>query len=74
MKSEREIAKIRHICGIASGVFENIKSVVWPGKALSAVFRDFQAALLHDGADWVPYVAWRCRAERLWRCHFAGKR
>ena len=57
VKSEREIAKIRYICGVASGVFENIKGVVWPGKPLSAVFRDFQAALLHAGADWVPYLA-----------------
>ncbi|MCC0053398.1 MAG: aminopeptidase P family protein [Rhodobiaceae bacterium] len=57
VKSEAEIARIAHACQVASGVFEAMDAIARPGKALDAVFRDFQAALLGGGADWVPYVA-----------------
>lgn len=57
VKSEAEIAKIAHICGIAGRAFDRVAEIAQPGVPLSAVFRDFQRLLLEKGADWVPYIA-----------------
>lgn len=57
VKSEAEIAKIRHACGVAARAFDRMPEIAAPGRALSQVFRDFQRLLLEEGADWVPYLA-----------------
>ncbi|WP_417727991.1 M24 family metallopeptidase [Roseovarius sp.] len=57
VKSEAEIAKIAHICGIAGRAFDRVTEIAQPGVPLSAVFRDFHRLLLEKGADWVPYIA-----------------
>ena len=51
IKSEAEVAKISHICGIAADAFESI-----PGQPLDEVFRGFKIALLERGADDVAYL------------------
>jgi len=57
VKSEAEIAKIEHVCTLAGRAFARVPEIAQTGKPLSAVFRDFQALLLAEGADWVPYLA-----------------
>ncbi len=57
VKSEAEIAKINHICGIAGRAFERVPEIAGEGVTLAQVFRDFQRLLLEEGADWVPYLA-----------------
>ena len=56
-KSEAEIAKIRATCAVADAAFERVPEFVHQGMKLSQVFREFQVALLQEGADWVSYVA-----------------
>jgi Xaa-Pro aminopeptidase len=56
IKSEAEIAKIAHICEIASSVFDAVPDMVSPGLRLSEVFRAFKTSLLQQGADDVPYL------------------
>lgn len=57
VKSEAEIDKIAHICGLAGRAFDRVHEIAAPGVPLSRVFRDFQRLLLEEGADWVPYLA-----------------
>ncbi|SNT22837.1 M24 family metallopeptidase [Antarctobacter heliothermus] len=57
IKSERELEIISEICAIGGRAFDRIEEIVQVGKPLSGVYRDFQALLLSEGADWVPYVA-----------------
>lgn len=57
IKSEAEIAKIRASCALAGRVFDRVPEFAGEGRPLDAVFRDFQIALLQEGADWVSYVA-----------------
>ncbi|AKS45760.1 Xaa-Pro aminopeptidase [Octadecabacter temperatus] len=57
IKSETQIAKIRATCEIADRVFARVPEFAASGKPLDQVFRDFQIALLQEGADWVSYVA-----------------
>ena len=57
VKSEREIAKIAQACGIAARAFARVGEVAQAGQSMEAVFRGFQALLLEEGADWVPYLA-----------------
>ena len=57
VKSEAEIALIRDICTIAARAFDRVPDFAGAGQPLDAVFRDFQIALLAEGADWVSYVA-----------------
>ncbi|WP_425050842.1 M24 family metallopeptidase [Psychromarinibacter sp. S121] len=57
IKSDAEVAKIRQTCAIAGRAFERVKDFAGPGRPLDAVFREFQIALLSEGADWVSYVA-----------------
>lgn len=56
VKSDAEIAKIRHICGIVSGVFEDMPSWLSVGMPTTAVFRRFRIEALKAGADEVPYL------------------
>ncbi|MEL6618629.1 MAG: Xaa-Pro peptidase family protein [Pseudomonadota bacterium] len=57
IKSDAEIAKIRDICTVAGRAFDRMPEFVAAGRGLDTVFRDFQVALLNEGADWVSYVA-----------------
>lgn len=57
IKSEAEITKIRETCGIADRAFARVPEFAREGAPLDQVFRDFQIALLQEGADWVSYVA-----------------
>jgi len=57
VKSEAEIDKIAHSCGLAGRAFDRVHEIAAPGVPLSQVFRDFQRLLLEEGADWVPYLA-----------------
>ena len=56
VKSEREIAYIREICGIASQGFARVPRIANAGQSLSLVFREFKRELLELGADDVPYL------------------
>ena len=57
IKSEAEIERIRATCHIADAAFARVPDFAAPGLPLDRVFRDFQVALLDEGADWVSYVA-----------------
>jgi Xaa-Pro aminopeptidase len=57
IKSELEIDKIRATCAVADAAFARVPEFVRQGVPLSKIFRDFQVALLQEGADWVSYVA-----------------
>ena len=57
VKSEAEISKIRDSCAIAGRAFARAPDFIAKGRPLSDIFRDFQIALLAEGADWVSYVA-----------------
>ena len=56
VKSKREIAYIRQICGIASQGFARVPESANAGQSLSSVFREFKRMLLELGADDVPYL------------------
>jgi len=62
VKSEAEIAKIAHACGMAERAFARVGEIARGGMALSRVFRDFQRLCLEEGADWVPYLAGAAKA------------
>lgn len=57
VKSEAEIGKIRTTCTVAARAFARVPDFARAGQPLAEVFRDFQIALLAEGADWVSYVA-----------------
>lgn len=57
VKSPAEIEAIRTTCAIADAAFDRVDEIVRSAPRLDAVFRNFQRALLEDGADWVSYVA-----------------
>ncbi|WP_306141929.1 Xaa-Pro peptidase family protein [Roseibium sp. MMSF_3412] len=56
VKSEREIALLREICGIGSAGFANAATLFHEGQSLKEVFRTFRIELLRQGADDVPYL------------------
>ncbi|MCB1405455.1 MAG: aminopeptidase P family protein [Rhodobacteraceae bacterium] len=57
IKSEAEVGKIRATCRIADAAFARVPDFAHAGRPLDQVFRDFQIALLAEGADWVSYTA-----------------
>lgn len=57
VKSDLEIAKIRHACHIAGRAFARVGEIAGEGVPLDQVFRRFQMLCLEEGADWVPYLA-----------------
>ncbi len=57
IKSEAEIDKIRSICAVADRAYARVPEFAVEGVPVDQVFRDFQIALLAEGADWVSYVA-----------------
>lgn len=56
VKSIAEIAKIRHICGIASNVFHSMNDWTLQGMPLLELFRTFKTAALNAGVDDVSYL------------------
>jgi len=57
IKSEAEIAHIRHICGIACDAFDHLPQLLRLGDSEKEICRKFAADLLLRGADKVPYTA-----------------
>ena len=56
VKSEAEIAKLAHICAIASTTFARVPEIIHSGMPLEDVFRSFRREALANGADDVPYL------------------
>ncbi|MBG04795.1 MAG: peptidase M24 [Rhodospirillaceae bacterium] len=56
VKSEAEIEKIAHICGIVSDVFEAMPNWLAAGMPVSEVFQRFKIDALERGADDVSYL------------------
>jgi Xaa-Pro aminopeptidase len=56
VKSEAEIAKHRHICGIVSDAFDNLPNLISTGMTERQAFQTFRAEILRLGADDVPYL------------------
>ncbi|MGX1499787.1 Xaa-Pro dipeptidase [Labrenzia sp. MBR-25] len=56
VKSDREIALLREICGIGSAAFARAPELFHTDQPLSEVFRSFRIELLRQGADDVPYL------------------
>ncbi|NKB64830.1 MAG: M24 family metallopeptidase [Gammaproteobacteria bacterium] len=56
VKSELEIEKTRHICGIASDTFEAFSSYAQVGMTETGIVRNMKIDLLNRGADTVSYV------------------
>lgn len=56
VKSHREIAKIRYVCGIACEVFAGMPGWVSEGMPLAELFRQFRIAALGAGVDDVSYL------------------
>jgi Xaa-Pro aminopeptidase len=56
VKSEREVAKVAHICSIASDGFEGLSRLLSTGMTEREAFDAFRIDLLQRGADEVPYL------------------
>lgn len=57
VKSRAEIARIRHICQIASDTFDALPGFLSVGDTESELVRKFQSDILLRGADKTPYTA-----------------
>jgi Xaa-Pro aminopeptidase len=57
VKSPAEIARIRHICRIASDAFDRLPRLARIGDSEKEICRKFAADLLLRGADKVPYTS-----------------
>jgi len=55
-KSFREIAKIRHVCGLACDVFDGLPDWIHEGMPLATLFRRFKIEALGAGVDDVSYL------------------
>ncbi|WP_122074717.1 Xaa-Pro peptidase family protein [Pseudophaeobacter sp. EL27] len=56
VKSQAEIEKLTHICGIGSATFDQVPKQISEGMPLEEVFRAFRREALAQGADDVPYL------------------
>ncbi|MCE2517073.1 MAG: aminopeptidase P family protein [Alphaproteobacteria bacterium] len=56
VKSEDEIAKIAHVCGLMSGVFEALPTWARTGMTVGEVFTQFKIKALEAGVDDVSYL------------------
>ncbi len=56
VKSEAEIGKIAHICGLVSEVFEALPDLLVAGMSEIEIFRLFKRTCLERGADDVAYL------------------
>ncbi len=56
VKSEREIAKHKHICGLVSDAYANIGNIVTAGMSERQILAAYRLDVLQRGADTVPYI------------------
>jgi Xaa-Pro dipeptidase len=56
VKSQAEIEKLSHICGIGSAAFAKVPDFISEGMPLEEVFREFRLTAIGLGADDAPYV------------------
>lgn len=56
VKSEREIAKHRYICGVVSDAFDRLPEILSIGMTEREAFAVFRAEIVAQGADDVPYL------------------
>lgn len=56
VKSEREIAKHKHICALVSDAYENIGRIVRAGRSERDILSAYRLDVLGRGADTVPYI------------------
>ena len=63
IKSAEEIAKLRHICAVASTTFADVPHLASVGMTEIEVFRAFRIACLQHGADDVPYLVGAAAAD-----------
>ena len=56
VKSEAEIAKHQHICGIVSDAFDELPNLLSTGMTERQAFASFRGEILRQGADDVPYL------------------
>jgi len=56
VKSEREIAKHKHICGLISNAYDNIGKIVKAGRSEREILMAYRLDVLGRGADTVPYI------------------
>lgn len=56
IKSEAEIDKMRYICGVLSGVFEDLPDLLSLGMSEVEIFRIFKIAALEAGADDISFL------------------
>jgi len=57
VKSKAEIARVRHICALASDTFDALPGFLDIGDTESELVRKFQSDILLRGADKTPYTA-----------------
>ena len=56
LKSPLEVAKIRHICSLASAVFDGLPAWLAQGQGVRSIFTEFKIKALQKGIDDVPYL------------------
>lgn len=56
VKSEREVDKHRHICGVVSDAFQELPNLLNTGMTERQAFAAFRSEILRQGADDVPYL------------------
>ncbi|MFT5639164.1 MAG: Xaa-Pro dipeptidase [Paracoccaceae bacterium] len=56
VKSEREIAKHVHVCGLVCDAYDNIPNIVGAGMTEREVMRAYRGDVLARGVDTVPYI------------------
>ncbi|OSQ53923.1 peptidase M24 [Marivita cryptomonadis] len=56
VKTQAEIEKLAHICGIGSAAFAAVPEFLHEGMPLDQVFREFRRTAIGMGADNAPYV------------------
>ncbi len=56
VKSDREIEKHRHICGLVSNAFDELPNLLSTGMSEREAFSAFRGEILRQGADEVPYL------------------
>ena len=57
IKSEAEIEKLSAVSAVAHRAFEQLPDIIAKAPYLDQIFRQFQSALLGEGADWIAYTA-----------------
>ncbi len=56
VKSERELAKHKYICGLVSDAYDNMGSIARAGRSEREILAAYRIDVLSRGADTVPYI------------------